>query len=475
MLLGLGADVRAAVPAIVDAGAASIVAIDDGHQVGARVSLGGAGDVVAGGIGRGGREGGRLDGTAPMVTVVDRSVGVAAGEVFVRSPGFPRRAPDLADALGRGALMTTPLDLWVGSAPGLDGPVGERSPRRWIGITGTKGKSTVTELCGVLARGGGVDVGVAGNVGIPVFADSWNATASLVVLEVSSYQAADLHHVPDVAVLTSLAEDHVSWHGGVDRYVADKLRLLVNEGGAAPVVVVAEVEQRARAAVAGLGIAATVVPDPSDVPDGIPVHRARNAALAAAALAAAGGPVVAPDDVLVAATSSLPGRLDRCPAGRPAAAGVWCIDDALASNPAATAAGLGWARGFGVPTVVVLGGVDRSVDPTPLVEEAARWVPGRLRAVTVPDNGEDLAACSHIERIGGAPDVAGAVDIGLRMLAASMDRTAVAAERPEGSARAGAGEGPRAILLFSPAAPTPPRHGTWSDRSSAFRAALQTS
>ncbi len=419
VLLGLGADVRAAVPAILGAGPASVVAVDDGHPVGAVI-----------------------DG----VTVVDRAVGVAAAEVFVRSPGFPRTEPDLAAARQGGTAMTTPIDLWLGSAPGLAGGPGAR--RRWIGVTGTKGKSTVTELCGSLARAAEAEVGVAGNLGIPVFAAGWVSDAPLLVLEISSYQAADLHHVPDVAVLTSLSEDHVSWHGGVERYVADKLRLLRNEGGVAATVLVAEAEERAQRAVVELGLTPVLVADPAAVPAGVPVHRARNAALAAAALAAAGVAPIDPAAVLAAAEGSLPGRLDRCPGG--SSSGVVFVDDALASNPSATAAGLAWARGFDVETVVVLGGVDRSVDPAPLVAEVARWVPGRLRAVAVPDSGVELAARCGVELAGVADDVGAAV---------------VAAVEALGEA------GPGAIVLFSPAAPTPPRQGNWERRSEAFRAA----
>ena len=81
-------------------------------------------------------------------------------QIFVRSPGFPRYLPQLVDAMERGALMTTPLDLWVGS---LD------PSQRVVAVTGTKGKTTTTDLIGHFATEAGLRVGLAGNIGIPVF------------------------------------------------------------------------------------------------------------------------------------------------------------------------------------------------------------------------------------------------------------------------------------------------------------------
>jgi UDP-N-acetylmuramoylalanine--D-glutamate ligase len=409
-LLGLGADVLAAVPAIVDAGPVEVVAVDDAS----------AGEALPSGVTR-------------LVSLVDAA---SWAEVFVRSPGFPRYRPELVVACRAGAAMTTPLDLWLGTH-GAD--------RTVIGITGTKGKSTVTSLLGAMAADEGLRVGVAGNLGVPVFASGWDGDAPLIVLEVSSYQAADLHHVPDVAVVTFLSEDHLSWHGGVERYVADKLRLVRNEGGTAARVLVPAEGGGAAAAVAALGVEPEVVGAPAGAPGSVPLHRLANAALAAAALAAAGGPVLEDSVVSEAARGSLPGRLDVCPGP----AGVLCVDDALASNPSATAAGLAWLRSLGRPTVVILGGADRGVDPGPLVDEAGRWESGALRVVAVPENGGALAAACGLPVLAEAVDVHDAVRRALPVLV------------------------PGDALLFSPAAPTPPGLGNWVTRSDAFRATLR--
>lgn len=427
VLLGLGTDVRATVWAIVAAGPAELVVVDDGLDAGESVDVG---LVAAGSVSAGTGGGGPVD-------AVDLAEAAAWGEVFVRSPGFPRYQPVLLAALERGSSMTTPLDLWMGTYG---------AGRTVVGITGTKGKSTVTDLVGDLAGRAGVRVGVAGNLGVPVFDGGWDHAAPVVVLEVSSYQAADLHHVPDIAVVTSLAEDHLSWHGGLDRYVADKLRLVRNEGGSAGRVLVPVEGGRATAALASLGIEADVVAAPvgSEGPASVPRHRLQNAALAAEVLHHIGGPQLSGDEVIDAARTSLPGRLDPCPGPQ----GVLCLDDALASNPSATAAGLAWVRSMDRPTVVLLGGADRGVDPSPLTHEVAQWADGRLLAVELPDNGPDLARRCGITSIGACAVMDDAV------------RTASAALFGDG------------VVIFSPGAPTPPGSGTWATRSNGFRSAL---
>lgn len=403
VLLGLGIDVAAALDEIRAAGPASITVVDD-RPVPAEL------------------------GGGPTVALGEAA---ADADVFVRSPGFPRYQPPLAAALERGARMTTPVDLWFG----------ERDPARpVVAVTGTKGKSTTTHLIAHLAEQVGLRVGLAGNLGVPVFSADWEHDAAVIAIEVSSYQAADLHHVPDIAVLTSLAEDHLDWHGGYPQYVSDKLRVASNDGAVAPTILVPATEAEAVEATRHLG---AILVDVPEAPAGVPRHRFQNAVLAAAAVEHLGGERPSDEAVASASLRSMPGRLD----GRELRGILW-VDDALASNPSATAAGLAWARSLGRPTVLVLGGADRGVDPTPLTDEVAQWLPGRLQAIALPDTGRALA-----QRCG-------------------LDLAAEAADVTEAVARAEALAGPGGVVLFSPAAPTPAGTGNWSTRSAAFNQAV---
>ena len=434
VLLGLGADVRAAVPAIRGADPSTLVLVDTGRAVG---------DEIEG---------------LPVVALEDA---VASAEVFVRSPGFPRYLPELVEARARGARMTTPVDLWLGT---------HGDDRTVVAITGTKGKSTTTDLVGHLARAAGLRVGIAGNLGIPVFADGWDAQAPIVVLEISSYQAADLHHVPDVAVLTSLTEDHLDWHGGVEQYHADKLRVLGDGVRRAPTVIVSSASVEACRAAAPFD---PVVVDPPSGAGELPAQRVQNAALAAEVVHRLGAQRFDDAAVLQAAARSMPGRLDLCDgptSGR--FPGLTFVDDALASNPSATAAGLAWARPQGVPTVVLLGGAARGVSVAPLADEAARWPAGELCAVALLDTGDELARGAGIDVVATVTSLADAVRAAVDALgtrtSANVDGRAEPARqdaaRDDGMARG--------IVLFSPAAPTPAGSGNWQDRSSALRSAI---
>lgn len=407
VLLGLGADVLAAVSAIREVEPAELSVVEDGPAA-----------------------------ETTNLPVVDLDEAARRAEVFVRSPGFPRYDPRLVEARARGVLMTTPVDLWLGTF-GAD--------RTVVAITGTKGKSTVTTLFGTLAERARVNVGIAGNVGTPVFSSDWNHDADVVVLEISSYQAADLHHVPDLAVLTFLSEDHLSWHRGIERYTADKLRVIRNDGGTAPTVLIPADGGRALDALHDIGVEPVIVDaPPADAQ--VPAHRLQNAALAAAALAELGGHRLIDLEITALARGAMPGRLDPCPGPD----GLLCLDDALASNPSATAAALRWLREQDRHTVVLLGGADREVGVEPLCEEFDRWAPGRLEAVVVPENGPALAERCGIAVIAEAADVEDATAL------------AVAAARPDG------------VVLFSPAAPTPEGAGNWETRSAAFRETLET-
>ncbi|MGB7303664.1 MAG: UDP-N-acetylmuramoyl-L-alanine--D-glutamate ligase [Burkholderiaceae bacterium] len=104
-----------------------------------------------------------------------------------------------------------------------------------IGITGTNGKTTVTELVGMLARGAGLKVGVAGNIG-PAMLNAWCDVASdhdlpdIWVLELSSFQLALAQPMSvDAAAILNISQDHLDWHADMATYIAAKHRVVGKE------------------------------------------------------------------------------------------------------------------------------------------------------------------------------------------------------------------------------------------------------
>lgn len=92
-----------------------------------------------------------------------------------------------------------------------------------IAVTGTNGKSTVTSLIGHI-----LELPVGGNIGIPLiqFVTPEKSVQGIVV-EVSSYQLeCSTSFAPDIAVLLNLTPDHLSRHGSMEEYAAQKSKLI---------------------------------------------------------------------------------------------------------------------------------------------------------------------------------------------------------------------------------------------------------
>jgi len=139
----------------------------------------------------------------------------------VKSPGVPREAPVIAAALERGIEVVGELELaW------------RALPNRFVGVTGTNGKTTTVELLGHLYRGAGEPVAVAGNVGRPLSELVGEVEAdATVVCECSSFQLEDTSFfAPECAVFLNLAPDHLDRHRDLESYLAAKLRIFANQG-----------------------------------------------------------------------------------------------------------------------------------------------------------------------------------------------------------------------------------------------------
>jgi len=145
---------------------------------------------------------------------------VARARALVKSPGVPAHAPALAGARRAGVPVLGELELaWRL----LDNP--------FIAVTGTNGKTTVSELLGHIHREAGVAVAVAGNVGTPLssLVDALSPQA-VVVCEASSFQLEDtIAFAPEAAVMLNLSEDHLDRHGSVEAYRDAKRQAFVRQ------------------------------------------------------------------------------------------------------------------------------------------------------------------------------------------------------------------------------------------------------
>ena len=247
---------------------------------------------------------------------------------------------------------------------------------RLVGVTGTNGKTTTTELLGAIFRAAGRDVAVAGNVGTPLTSVR---AADWVVCELSSFQLEDVHELAcDVAVLLNLEPDHLDRHGTFEAYRDAKLRIF----------------ERARAKVVPRGLGLDGIEFAADDP--LPAeplirgaHNRENAAAATAAARARPG----------STTTRSPRRCARSPACRTGSSssasvgGVRYVNDSKATNVAAALRAL--AAYADEPVHLILGGSLKGEDFAPL----AAAIGANVRSVHLI--GE--AARSLAEALNGLP------------------------------------------------------------------------
>ena len=356
-------------------------------------------------------------------------------DVVVRSPGVSIYRPEL-----RGLKTTTPTALWMA----------EREGRDVIGVTATKGKSTTSKLIAHLIAKAGVPVRLGGNIGAPALDLLGDDT--LAVIELSSYQIADLAAGPETAVVSNVYAEHVNWHGSVEAYRSDKLRLLALPGvrrcvlnATAPLVMAAP---RGAAEVLTFGVEpGWHVTEDGSVARGdvvlsdLPLigrHNALNVCGALTTLDAVGIPFVP------GALSDFVGLDHRLQIVHDAG-GVRWVDDSISTEPEAAKFAI---ESFpDAPIVLIGGGFDRSQDYAAL--------------------GVVLAARDSI--VLGLPDTGARLVDAARAAGVAPDRAKVVADLPAAVAHARALSVPGTVVLLSPAAPSFNTHKNFAARGDHFR------
>ncbi|MEW6155457.1 MAG: UDP-N-acetylmuramoyl-L-alanine--D-glutamate ligase [Actinomycetota bacterium] len=354
LVVGMGSSGEAVARHLLDRGA-RVVAVDDAPTDAARRRAADAGiNLIVG----------------PDLDVLRRLV--TAAEVVVPSPGVPEGHPVFALAEELGTPVRGEVEL-----------AGRWARRPVVAITGTNGKTTVTELVTAMLQESGARAVAAGNIGLPL-SEAVRRDVDVFVAEVSSFQLRFTDSFrPKVAVWLNLAEDHLDWHADMAAYAAAKARIWANQGPGDvavvnaddPVVMVNAAHAPSTVVTFGLSEPAdyTVVGDELRGPAGalatiadlrraLPHDLANGLAAAAAALAA--GATVEGVGAALRQREGGPHRVELVAES----GGVRWYDDSKATNPHAALAAL---SGF-ESVVLIAGGRNKGLDLRPLASASDR-------------------------------------------------------------------------------------------------------
>jgi UDP-N-acetylmuramoylalanine--D-glutamate ligase len=292
-------------------------------------------------------------------------------ELLIKSPGVPGESPLAAGARARGIPIWSEVELGYRL---LGNP--------FVGITGTNGKTTTSELLGAMFRAAGTPVAVAGNVGRPLTSlDGALDKEAWIVCELSSFQLEDMHRLrPRVAVLLNLEPDHLDRHGSYDAYRDAKLRIFENQTEAD----VAVVPRGFDAVPGGADRVEFQADDPLPAEPLIPGDHNRENAVAATAAARAAG---IEEDAIAEALRTFPGvehRLELVDERD----GVRFVNDSKATNTAAARRGI--AAYSRQPLRLILGGSLKGES----FDELAEGLPASVRSIDLIGEATEVIAAS---------------------------------------------------------------------------------
>ena len=325
-------------------------------------------------------------------------------DLVIASPGFSERSLPVVETLESGLPIWSEIEF---AFRHVNSPV--------VAITGTNGKTSVTEATAAMLEASGLSAPPTGNIGAPL-SDYSEETYDALVVEVSSLQLrfTEAFH-PVAAAITNVAVDHLDWHGSVESYRSAKARIYANQTDADLLVYDADDAGATELALQAKSflypISSTQVPpggggveqgevltvgdvaiEIGDLTSMDPSHVA-NIACAAALSEWVGG---TPEGITRGAMSYSPGAHRRSEVAN--SRGVRWIDDSKATNPHAALASI---RSHG-DVILIAGGQTKGIDITPIAAE-----PNVRLLIGIGEAGDSLVmAAGDRGRLAGTLDVA---------------------------------------------------------------------
>lgn len=141
-------------------------------------------------------------------------------DVVMKSPGIPDKSPIVKKLLQKGIKVISEIEFAIQYTKALT-----------VGITGSNGKTTTTMLTYHLLKQGGINVGLAGNIGKSFAWQVADDKHDVYVLELSSFQLDGIiDYKPHIAIITNISPDHLDrYEYDYGKYIAAKFRITENQ------------------------------------------------------------------------------------------------------------------------------------------------------------------------------------------------------------------------------------------------------
>lgn len=141
-------------------------------------------------------------------------------DIVMKSPGIPDNVPMVKKLMEKGVPVISEIEF-----------ASKFTDAVLIGITGSNGKTTVTNWIQFALQNGGINSSMAGNIGASFAMQVAQNKASHYVLELSSFQLDGIVDFrPHIAVITNITPDHLDrYDNNFDAYIASKFRILKNQ------------------------------------------------------------------------------------------------------------------------------------------------------------------------------------------------------------------------------------------------------
>lgn len=138
----------------------------------------------------------------------------------MKSPGIPEKAPIVKKLIEKGISVISEIEFAI-----------QFTDATTVGITGSNGKTTTTLLTYHLLKQGGLNVGLAGNIGKSF---AWQVAENkhdIYVLELSSFQLDGIiNYKPHIAIITNISPDHLDrYNYDYNLYINSKFRITKNQ------------------------------------------------------------------------------------------------------------------------------------------------------------------------------------------------------------------------------------------------------